>query len=96
MIIKVVFKSHHKKNKQLIKKARSKIKDQMNAFKTNYKKFNDLKLFIQSNEQVTEEEILSKINDIKNSKDYIEPYDVDSKEFKIAEHFVKSIIKQHI
>ena len=88
-----VFKSHHK---QLIKEARSKIKDQMNAFKTNYKKFNDLKLFIQSNEQVTEEEILSKINDIKNSKDYIEPYDVDSKEFKIADRFVKSIIKQHI
>ena len=60
---------------------KSKIKDNMNLYKLNHKKFNDLKLFIQSNEQITEEEILSKINDIRNSKDFIEP--LDSKELNI-------------
>ena len=60
---------------------KSKIKDNMNLYKLNHKKFNDLKLFIQSNEQITKKEILSKINDIRNSKDFIEPLDI--KELKL-------------
>ena len=73
---------------------KSKIKDNMNLYKLNHKKFNDLKLFIQSNEQITEKEILSKINDIRNSKDFIEP--LDSKKLKLAKHFIDSIIDQTI
>ena len=68
---------------------KSKIKDNMNLYKLNHKKFNDLKLFIQSNKQITEKEILSKINDIRNSKDFIEP--LDSKELKLL---IVLLIKQ--
>ena len=56
-----VFKSHHKKNKQLIKEARSKIKDQMNAFKSNYKKFNSLLSFVQSNKLFEEKELIKEV-----------------------------------
>ena len=85
-------------DKQFIKEIRSKIKHDRDLYKLNCKKFKDLKLLMQTNKQLTEEEILSKINDIKNSKDYIEPLDVNmsNKELKLFERFLKRIIIQTI
>ena len=54
----------------------------------NYMKFKSLQSFIENNKDLGEEElskqVLSKINDIKNSKDYIKP--IPEPIIKLLEH----------